>query len=220
MKNIFKKIKLVHILSALILLLIISTSYFAYKNYKINKVINFNNSKNCNPANLEEAYFNISKYGTTTNWINCGTGNSNINSQPVSNYLGLPMASTMNLYPFNNNSLIGSSTGIINIEEQNKLAEMQDNIIGCYYMTDNINEKVKLDRNNSFSKFVEGMNRFTQINGNYTMSLDFKSVAFVPFEESKFSMKLEIGTNTVNLTDKNSDKIFKKETCADFYLSY
>lgn len=220
MKNIFKKIRVTYLLLTLVILLVISTGYFAYNNFKLNKIINLATSKNCNPANLEEAYFNISKYGTTTNWINCGAGNPNLNLNFVSmpNSLSVPVAST--LYPFINNSFIGATTSIMNGEEQKKIEEMRDSIIGCYYMKDNINERVKLDRNNYFSKFVEGMNRFAQVNGSYVTSSDFKSIDFIPTEESKFSMKLYIGTSTVNLIDKNSDKVFEKETCADFYPNY
>ena len=204
MKNVFTKIKLSYVL---ILMLFILATYFAYNNYTLNKKVDLNNSKNCEPKNLEEVYFNISKYGTTTNPKNCGYADI----RP--NYNGNLLGSTTSLSDF---MITSNPLNPINQESQKKIEEMRDSIIGCYYMTENVNERIKLDRNNYFSKFVEGSTRFVMVSGSYLTNLDFKGILFSPTDESNFSMKLEFATDTVKLIDKNN-KVFEKQICADFY---
>ncbi len=99
-------------------------------------------------------------------------------------------------------------------EDQIIYEDNKDKFIGCYYSVDNINDRIKLDRNSYFTKYIEGSSRFVSINGTYILAFDLKNIIFTPSDESKFTLKVDNRSDGLYLVENSNN--FKKQTCADF----
>lgn len=107
---------------------------------------------------------------------------------------------------------IGSSTAINNINNYNNF---QENVYGCYYSKDNINEKVNFTRGASFTYYREGLIRYTQTNGNYEVNQLEHTITALPYDSSKIIFKVNTLSTNTSITSE-AGTVFDKGSCATF----
>ena len=202
--------KITSVLKYFLLALLLAFLIFTlYSNYKLNQDI----------KSLKQGIINVSMYGTTTDMA--GQPNSRNGFQSSNTlYPSLPTVSTLGGVPMTTNILsMGNATQSEEVlKNQLKYEEEKDQIIGCYFKKENLNERIQISRNNYFTKFVEGNTKYVPISGSAQTSLNLKEIYLTPDNESKFTLTIVREGSDIFLKEKTGT-LFQKQSCVDFYTN-
>ena len=199
--------KITSVLKYFLLALLLAFLIFTlYSNYKLNQDI----------KSLRQGIINVSMYGTTTDMA--GQPNSR-NGFQSSNTL-YPSLPTVSTFPMTANllSTFSATESEELLKNQIKYEEEKDQIIGCYFKKENINERIQISRNNYFTQFVEGNTKYVPISGSAQISLNLKEIYLIPDNESKFTLVIVREGSDMFLKEKTGI-LFQKQSCVDFYTN-
>lgn len=162
----------------------------------------------------------------TTQTVESGDLNKNFNFD-----LG-PIASLNSMYN------ISSTTENGAVDErydkiQLKYSEANEKILGCFYSSENINYKVKFDRNGNYVWDIEGLTRFVSTYGGYgilpaqsdeemnNILSGILNIKIKPQDESSFLIKFYPDNNNQIYFEKTESDghiiRYNKGSCAEYY---